>query len=350
MPKKLVGGLSLVEGTVVHDIAVFWDFQNIGVKQDSSFAKDVLEFLKSRGRVVAAYAYADWIHASEETANVLFRNRFELIHVPSPSKNSADVLMTAHAMAHLTSAPTITEYALISKDYDFRPLVANLQRMGKKVLLICRPIEVNPELIEMVDEYVDIQSLRAYVDERVSEQERQTTEEAPADKATERRSAFAQLQEVVRAITARENIPGIGYTKIVMTSLNPGFDEDKLGFAKWGDFVTAAADAGFVVLEGQGASTILKVPIKLSRSTKDSLDSLQKGFDFLVSTVRKMEEEKKSTELVRLALLMHSTDPSFSHANLGFRKFYDLVKAAEQRGLVRIELVLGNQPLVHSMD
>ncbi len=160
-----------MDGIAVHDIAVFWDFQNIGMKQDSSFATDVLGFLKGRGRVVAAYAYADWLHAPEETANVLFRNRYELIHVPSPTKNSADVLMTAHAMAHLMSAPTIMEYALISKDYDFRPLVANLQRMGKRVLLICRPLEVNPDLIGMVDDYVDIQSLRTYVDESVSEQE-----------------------------------------------------------------------------------------------------------------------------------------------------------------------------------
>jgi len=225
VPKRRVGGLSLVEGSAVHDIAVFWDFQNIGMRQDSSFAKDVLEFLKNRGRVVAAYAYADWMHASEEVADVLFRNRYELIHVPHPSKNSADVLMTAHTMAHLTSAPTIMEYALISKDYDFRPLVANLQRMGKRVLLICRPIEVNPALIEMVDEYVDIQGLRTYVDETVSERGPEVAEEKPADKNLERRSAFAQLQEAVKAIEARGNAAGIGYTKIVMTSLNPGFDE-----------------------------------------------------------------------------------------------------------------------------
>lgn len=339
-----------MEGSAVHDIAVFWDFQNIGMRQDSSFAKDVLEFLKNRGRVVAAYAYADWMHASEEVADVLFRNRYELIHVPHPSKNSADVLMTAHTMAHLTSAPTIMEYTLISKDYDFRPLVANLQRMGKRVLLICRPIEVNPALIEMVDEYVDIQGLRTYVDETVSERGPEVAEEKPADKNLERRSAFAQLQEAVKAIEARGNAAGIGYTKIVMTSLNPGFDEEQLGFAKWGDFVSAAAGAGFVVLEGQGIGTILKVPNKLSRITKDSVDSLQKGFDFLVSTVRKMEDEKKVTELVLVASLMHYTDPSFNHANLGFPKFYDFVKAAEQRGLIHIELVLGKQPLIHSLQ
>ena len=74
---KWFGGLFLVDGIAVHDIAVFWDFQNIGMKQDSSFATDVLGFLKGRGRVVAAYAYADWLHAPEETANVLFRNRYE---------------------------------------------------------------------------------------------------------------------------------------------------------------------------------------------------------------------------------------------------------------------------------
>ena len=96
--------------------------------------------------------------------------------------------------------------------------------------------------------------------------------------------------------------------------------------------MTAAADAGFVVLEGHGASTVLKVPIKLSRSTKDSLDSLQKGFDSLVSTVRKMEYEKKSTELSLVASLMHNNDPSFSHANLGFRKFFDFVKAPSKEG------------------
>jgi len=103
------------------------------------------------------------------------------------------------------------------------------------------------------------------------------------------------------------------------------------------------------MLEGQGIGTILKVPNKLSRITKDSVDSLQKGFDFLVSTVRKMEDEKKVTEFVLVASIMHNTDPTFNHANLGFPKLYDFVKAAEQRGLIHIELVLGKQPLIHSL-
>jgi uncharacterized LabA/DUF88 family protein len=328
---------------------VFWDIQNIGATKESSFAQDLLEFLKKRGRVVAAYAYADWKIIPDETAALLFRNRYELIHIPKPSKNSADVLMTAHAMEHITSAPAIMEYVLISKDYDFRPLVASLQRMGKRVILICRPVDTNPDLLSMVDAYIDVQEIRTEVAESIVEEVAETEVGAPTDKAAQKKSAFAQLQETIREIESRENQAGIGYTKIVMTSLNPGFDEHELGFERWSEFVGEAEKEGFITLEGEGASTILSLPKKISRAAKDSLDIVQKGFEFLIRSVRQMEEEGKSTELVLVASRMHSTNPIFNPANLGFRKFYDFAKAAEQRGLITIEIIPGKQPILHTV-
>jgi hypothetical protein len=333
-------------GTPTRDIAVFWDFQNIGFRRGSSFAKDILDFLANRGRVVAAYAYSDWKTSSTEAASVLFRNRYELLHIPNPSKNSADVLMTAHAMAHLTSAPSIAEYVLISKDYDFRPLVANLQRLGKQVVLICRPIDTTPDLLAMVDDYIDIQEIQSEAAKSMTDEVEEPAESEPDNEEVQKKSAFAQLQETVREIEARENLAGIGYTKIVMTSLNPGFDETKLGFEKWGDFIGQAADDGFIMLEGEGAATIIKLPEQISESAQESLDIVQKGFEFLVRTVKLMKEEGKNTEQVFVASRMHSINPVFNHANLGFRKFTDFVKAAEQRGLVLIEIVPGKQPII----
>ncbi|MFW9965509.1 MAG: NYN domain-containing protein [Candidatus Sifarchaeia archaeon] len=331
------------------DLAVFWDIQNIGAKRESSFAQDLLEFLKKRGRVVAAYAYADWKIIPDETAALLFRNRYELIHIPKPSKNSADVLMTAHAMEHITTAPTVLEYVLISKDYDFRPLVASLQRMGKRVILICRPIDTNPDLLSMVDAYVDVQEIRTEVAESIVEEAVETEAGAPTNKETQKKSAFAQLQETIKEIESRDNQAGIGYTKIVMTSLNPGFDEHELGFERWSEFVGEAEKEGLITLEGEGAATIIGLPKKISRAAKDSLDIVQKGFEFLLRTVKQLEEEGKSPELVLVASRMHTTNPMFNSANLGFRKFYEFVKAAEQRGLVTIEIVPGKEPILHSM-
>ncbi len=328
------------------DIAVFWDFQNIGMKKESSFAKNVLEFLKGRGRVVAAYAYADWTQCSGDTASVLYKYRYELLHIPNPSKNSADVLMTAHAMAHLTGAPNILEYAIISKDYDFRPLVANLQRMGKRVLLICRPIETRPDLIDMVDDYIDTQDLRTRVVEQISVTEPELDETEDVDLEEQLKGAYAQLQDTIRGIENRENLAGIGYAKIIMTSLNPGFNEVELGFEKWGDFVTAASNAGYVDLKGEGAGTILGIPRRISRSAKATLDNIQGGFDLLKSTIQELVSEEIAPELVRIAFKMRNRDPPFNHGNLGFKKFFDFVKAAEQRGLVEIEVTLGKEPII----
>ena len=331
---------------IIPDIAVFWDFQNIGMKMESSFAKNVLEFLKDRGRVVAAYAYADWKQSSDNTASVLYKYRYQLLHIPYPSKNSADVLMTAHAMSHLTSAPNISEYAIISKDYDFRPLVASLQQMGKRVLLICRPIETRPDLIDMVDEYIDTQDLRTKGVEQITEIEPEIDKVESIDNEERMKSAFAQLQNTIREIENRGNIPGIGYVKIIMTSLNPGFNEVDLGFEKWSDFVTASSDAGYVNLEGEGAGTILSIPRKISRSAKVTLDNIQEGFDLLISTIKELISEKTSPELVRIAYKMRNRTPPFNHINLGFKKFFDFVKAAEQKGLVKIEIRLGKEPIV----
>ena len=332
------------------DIAVFWDIQNIGLRKGSSFAKELIDFLDKRGRVVAAYSYADWKVIPDETAALLFSNRFDLLHVPKPSKNSADVLMTAHAMAHITSAPNIAEYVLISKDYDFRPLVSNLQRQGKRVILVCRPVDTRPDLLEMVDQYVDTQELRSETMRSLAEETPEEEVREPTDEDVLKRSAFAQLQETVREIEKRENQAGIGYCKIVMTSLNPGFDETKIGFKRWSDFVAAAEKEKFVKLQGEGAGIIINLPKRISKGTQDSLDIVQKGFEYLVRVLVQMEKEKKSTELVHIASRMHTKNPSFNSANLGFRKFYDFVKAAEQRGLVTIEILPGKQPIIHSSE
>jgi uncharacterized LabA/DUF88 family protein len=330
---------------IPHDIAVFWDYQNVGFKKGSSLAKDILEYLKQRGRVVAAYAYSDWKHCSDEAASVLFQNRYELIHIPQPTKNSADVLMTAHVMIHLTTAPNIMEYILVSKDYDFRPLTANLQRMGKRVILVCNPVDTNPNLLEMVDDYISLQDIQTEALFSSPEESVEQDETATADPDLERKSAFVQLQETVREIQRRGNLAGIGYTKIIMTALNPGFDETELGFEKWGDFVVAASNEGYVVLEGEGASIIISLPKKISRTAKDTLDKIQAGFDLLVQVVSEMEREGKTPELVLVASKMHSVNPEFKAANLGFRKFYDFAKAAAQRRLINIELVPGKQPI-----
>ena len=332
------------------DIGIFWDYQNIGFKKGSVFAKVLLEFLNKRGRVVAAYAYADWKTTSDDAASLLFSNRYELLHIPRPSKNSADVLMTAHAMMHITSAPTIKEYVLISKDYDFRPLVANLQRMGKRVILICRPVDTRPDLLEMVDDYFDTQEIRTETADLAAEETMETEETEPTDTNVQRKSAFAQLQETVREIETRGNQAGIGYTKIVMTSLNPGFDESKLGFERWSDFIAAAESEKFITIEREGAGVIINLPKRISRVAKDSLDIVQKGFEFLARSVKQMEYEGRPTELVLVASKMHNINPVFNCANLGFRKFYDFVKAAEQRGLVTIEIRPGKQPILHTSD
>jgi uncharacterized LabA/DUF88 family protein len=330
----------------IRDIAVFWDYQNLGFKKGSSFAQDILEFLKKRGRVVAAYAYSDWKRSSEEAASVLFQNRYELIHVPNPTKNTADVLMTAHAMAHLADAPNIDEYVLVSKDYDFRPLIANLQRKGKRVVLICKPVDTRPDLLGMVDDFIDLQEIRTEAAEAITEETIEADEATPDDVDVQKKSAFAQLQETVREIELRGNKAGIGYTKIIMTSLNPGFDETEINFQKWGDFVGAAEREGFITLDGEGAATIIGLPKKMSSAAKESIDLVQKGFEFLVRTVKKMKEEGKSTEQVLVASLIHSINPAFNPANLGFRRFSDFVKAAEQRGLVELEMVPGKQPII----
>ena len=71
---------------------------------------------------------------------------------------------------------------------------------------------------------------------------------------------FQVLAEAADLMLKKKINPGIGSVKIRMKMLNPNFNEKKLNFSHWSDFVTAAVKAGFVTIEGKGSRNRSSTP------------------------------------------------------------------------------------------
>ena len=82
---------------------------------------------------------------------------------------------------------------------------------------------------------------------------------------------FQVLAEAADLMLKKKISPGLGSVKIRMKMLNPNFNEKKLSFSQWSDFVSAAVKAGFVTIAGKGAeSVIYPVPKVLKERARSS--------------------------------------------------------------------------------
>jgi hypothetical protein len=71
-----------------------------------------------------------------------------------------------------------------------------------------------------------------------------------------------------------------------MKMLNPNFNEKKLNFSHWSDFVTAAVKAGFVTIEGKGAEALVyPAPDALRREGPQ-----QKAFAVLLDVLKDLDK------------------------------------------------------------
>ncbi len=117
--------------------ALFIDFENFG-DRPSFDAKQLINGLKSRGRLVVKRAYADWgRYASYKHA--LMASGVELIEMPShkdKGKNSADIKLTVDALETAITKPYIDTMVILSGDSDYMPLIAKLHEYNKYVIVI----------------------------------------------------------------------------------------------------------------------------------------------------------------------------------------------------------------------
>ena len=321
------------------NVAILWDLENVNPGSDSLFLEGLIEYAEAKGRIVAARAYGNWAYpAFTKLAPFLTRRYFYLVHVPKGRKNSSDMVLVSDAMEVMRIHEHIDTFILVTGDSDFRFLVLALRRAGKMVHIVCNTQNASEDLLALADSYVDYRGLVPGGDDEESPQKATT---GPEEKAAQQRNAttptpttkedwFQVLAEAADLMLKKKVSPGLGSVKIRMKMLNPNFNEKKLNFSHWSDFVTAAVKAGFVTIEGKGAEALVyPVSNALSREGPQ-----QKAFATLLEVLKDLDKGGTPGYHSYRTVNSRLIERKVQFSALGFTQFKEFIQAAEARGLV----------------
>ena len=319
------------------NVAILWDLENVNPGSDSLFLEGLIEYAEAKGRIVAARAYGNWNSpAFAKLAPSLVRRYFYLIHIPKGRKNSSDMVLVSDALEILRVAEHIDTFILVTGDSDFRFLVLALRRAGKIVHIFCKKKNASEDLLALADSYVDYRELVPGGNDEEPEirPQRSVEDKAAPEKiqapALNKEEWFQILAEAADMMLAKKTQPGIGSLKIRMKMLNANFNEKKLGFSHWSEFVTSAVKAGYVTIEGKGPEALVyPVPGMLKKE-----GTLQKALSMLIEVLTDLDRGNKPVYHSYRSVNSKLVEKKIYFNDLGFNQFKELIQAAEARGLV----------------
>ncbi len=318
-------------------VAILWDLENVNPGSNSLFLEGLTEYAEAKGRIVAARAYGNWSHTGfSKLAPSLTRRYFYLVHIPKGQKNSSDMVLVSDALEILRVAEHIDTFILVTGDSDFRFLVLALRRAGKTIHIVCNTKNASEDLLALADSYVDYRELvpggndeESGVKPQRPAEDKTSAEKTPTP-AMAKEDWFQILAEAANLMLNKKVQPGIGSVKIRMKMINSNFNEKKIGFSHWSEFVAAAVKAGFVTIEGQGPeSLVYPVPGMLKQE-----GTQQKAFTTLIAVLTELDKGSKPVYHSYRNVNSKLIEKKVYFNDLGFNQFKEFIQAAEARGLV----------------
>ncbi|MDY6916444.1 MAG: NYN domain-containing protein [Chloroflexota bacterium] len=166
---------------VVQEMALFLDYENIHIGMETTFgaAPDVRVLVRAiqdhfsrYGSIIIGKAYGDWERFMGVPA-AFQREQVEPVYIgakrlfpsdatvrPGVAKNAADIQLALDAQELLFSRPNISNYILVSGDYDFVPLVIRLHQHSKRVCVCGIEKRTSRDLRDLAgDDFVSVDEL-----------------------------------------------------------------------------------------------------------------------------------------------------------------------------------------------
>jgi len=324
------------------NIALLWDLENVNPGADSLFLEGLIEHAESKGRIVTARAYGNWTNTVfSKLAPSLTRRYFYLVHIPKGRKNSSDMVLVSDTLEILRIHDHIDTFILVTGDSDFRFLVLALRRAGKMIHIVCNTQNASEDLLALADSYVDYRELMPGGNDEEAAEKASPVQE---DRASQAKGGgpvavspmaiedwFQFLAEAADTMLKKKIQPGIGSVKIRMKMLNPNFNEKKLNFSHWSDFVSAAVKAGFVKIEGKGAESLIYPVAKVLKRE----GPLQLAFQVLIDVLTELDKGGQASYHSYRNVNSKLIERKVYFNGLGFNQFKGFIQAAESRGLVQ---------------
>ncbi|CAN5903237.1 hypothetical protein BH23GEM7_BH23GEM7_30030 [soil metagenome] len=220
--------------------ALLIDFDNVTMAIRSDLGKELKALLNSeviRGKVSVQRAYADWRRYPQYIVP-LAESSIDLIFAPaygSAKKNATDLRMAIDAIELVFTRPEIGTYILLTGDSDFSSCVLKLKEYGKYVIGVGMRESSSDLLIQNCDEYYSYHALSGLT---------------RADEVIESKEDPWQLvRRATQHMVANQDVMRTDRLKQVMLTMDPAFDEKKLGYTKFSRFVQEAATKGLLQLK-----------------------------------------------------------------------------------------------------
>ncbi len=311
------------------NFAVFVDLENTGAKVET--LKNVLEKVKIRGDILLGkvYGYTDNFSNLKE---ILLSNTFTV--VPSlrygiAQKNNADIQLVLDAMEVAYTNPLIDSFCIVSGDSDYTPLVGKLKSMGKYVLGISRSEVASKIFINACNEFQFLESVAAR--RAAPGKGRKNSKEDNGDEA-----ALVKLIESIIDEKADEDEMFASELKGTLLRLRPDFDEKNYGCPtfyklltklsnKYNTFKVWRKDYNVIIaLTGESGDSSRLTNENWVNAFKEQLDRYKDdGFERINPSILKAD--------------ITAQYPDFSEKAIGFKRFSDILKDLEKRGVLKLE-------------
>ncbi len=308
---------------------MFVDLENTGAKVET--LNNVLEKVKIRGDILLGkvYGYTDNFSNLKE---ILLSNTF--IVVPSlrygiSQKNNADIQLVLDAMEVAYTNPLIDSFCIVSGDSDYTPLVGKLKSMGKYVLGISRSEVASKIFINACNEF---QFLESVATRRATQNKgRKNNREDNGDEAS-----LVKLIESIIDEKSDEDEMLASELKGTLLRLRPDFDEKNYGCSTFYKLLTKLSNKYNTFKVWRKDYNVI---IAL---TADNEDSSRITDDNWVNAFKEQLDRYKDDGFERINPSILKADitaqyPDFSEKAIGFKRFSDILKDLEKRGVLKLE-------------
>ena len=311
------------------NFAVFVDLENVGAKE--SLLLSIIEKVKIRGDILLGkvYGYTD---RYTDLKPVLLSNTFAV--VPSlrwgkVQKNNLDIQLVIDAMEVAYTNPLIDSFCIVSGDSDYTPLVGRLKSMGKHVLGISRSEAASSIFVNACNEFVFLESVAKRQPKKKPKEER-SAEDGDINEL------IAQVETIVGDQTEEQMYAS--ELKDTLNRLRPDFSEKSYGCATFGKLVAAITKRSDKLTSWMENSSLM---IGLDTEDEEAEPKLDKN-NWVAAFEQALEHFKdEGFDRVNPSILkatIQADYPSFEEKQIGFKRFSDVMKALEKKGLLVVEM------------
>jgi len=317
--------------------AILVDLENCGAK--AATLSYIIERVKIRGEILLGrvYGYTDRYSDLKE---LLLSNTFSV--VPSlrfghHQKNNLDIQLVIDALDIAFTNALIDSFCIVSGDSDYTPLVGKLKTMGKFVLGISRSEVASGVFINACNEFMFLESVTA---------KKQPT--PPTKREQDEPMALQDLAKLIETVLeeAEEDEMYASEMKSTLMRLRPDFNEKSFGCASFGKLLSKVeSDFGSIKVVNDNYNVIVSIKRGESADVPVNKDNYVDVFGQLLKRFKDNGFMRINPSILKATV--QEDYPDFNERTLGFKRFSDLMKQLEKKGLVRVELDEQKTMLIH---